>query len=362
VLFLIDGFGWRFLEKFQQGPFLKQAAREAAITRLTSQFPSTTAAHLTSLHTGLPVGEHAILEWYFYEQKLDALVAPLLFSFAGTPERDTLKPARLKPSSLFPWPSLYQGLKKRGVSTSILQHREYTPSTYSDALFKGARARGYRTFPEALVNLGEALPTAPAPGYFLVYYDRIDAINHEYGPASAQGEAEILSFLLTMEAIFLKSMAANRRKVLFLLTADHGQIEVDPQTTVYLNRGSRFAGVEKFLRPDRNGQPIVPAGSARDFFLYIQPGLLSEARDFLASRLAGQAEVRRVADLAAAGYFGPKTTPDLLRRAGDLVILPHAGETVWWYEKDRFEQRFRGHHGGLTPQEMEIPLIAWEMG
>jgi hypothetical protein len=35
-----------------------------------------------------------------------------------------------------------------------------------------------------------------------------------------------------------------------------------------------------------------------------------------------------------------------------------AGEAVWWYEKDKFEQRFYGHHGGLTPQEMEIPLLA----
>jgi hypothetical protein len=90
--------------------------------------------------------------------------------------------------------------------------------------------------------------------------------------------------------------------------------------------------------------------------------MLAEAQDFLASRLAGQAEVRRVADLVTQGYFGPKIAPEFLRRAGDLVILPYAGESVWWYEKDHYEQKFRGHHGGLTPQEMEIPLIAWEMG
>jgi hypothetical protein len=46
-----------------------------------------------------------------------------------------------------------------------------------------------------------------------------------------------------------------------------------------------------------------------------------------------------------------------MARVGNLVILPYRGEAVWWYEKDRFEQKFRGHHGGLTPQEMEIPLL-----
>jgi hypothetical protein len=89
--------------------------------------------------------------------------------------------------------------------------------------------------------------------------------------------------------------------------------------------------------------------------------MVEEAQAFLALRLEGKAEVRKVADLAAEGYFGPRVSPQFLGRAGDLVILPYRGETVWWYEKNKYEQRYYGHHGGLTPQEMEIPLISWEM-
>ena len=95
-------------------------------------------------------------------------------------------------------------------------------------------------------------------------------------------------------------------------------------------------------------------------FLYIQPGLIDEAQRWLEARLDGRAVVARVADLIAAGYFGPlPVCAELPPRAGDLVILPVAGESVWWYEKDRFEQRFRGHHGGLTPDEVEIPLLLY---
>jgi hypothetical protein len=151
------------------------------------------------------------------------------------------------------------------------------------------------------------------------------------------------------------------RSVLCLLTADHGQVETDPQTTIYLNRQPRFAGTEKFLRCDQAGRPIIPAGSARDFFLYIKGGLVDEARAFLAARLEGRAEVRKVADLISEGYFGARISAKFPPRAGDLVILPYAGEAVWWYEKGKFEQKFRGHHGGLTPQEMEIPLLSWEL-
>jgi hypothetical protein len=309
----------------------------------------------------MPVGEHGVFEWYYYEPTLDKVIAPLLFSFAGTPQRDTLKPTDAKTSRLYPTTNLYRPLKKQGVATTIFQHREYTQSTYSDVLFAGAKVIGYKTLPEALVNLAEALSEPKSPAYFLFYFDKVDAISHEYGPESPQTEAEILVFLMTMEHVFLKAMAGNRKKVMFLLTADHGQTETDPQTTIYINRDPRFAGVEKFIQTDQQGKLIIPAGSARDFFLYIKDGMVDEARAFLAARLEGKAEVQKVTDLAEAGYFGPVVSPVFRARAGDLVILPYRGESVWWFEKDKFEQKFRGHHGGLTKQEMEIPLIMWEM-
>jgi hypothetical protein len=61
------------------------------------------------------------------------------------------------------------------------------------------------------------------------------------------------------------------------------------------------------------------------------------------------------------GYFGPVLSPRFCARAGDLVILPYRYESVWWYEKNKYAQRYYGHHGGLTVQEMEIPLLTWEM-
>jgi hypothetical protein len=47
-----------------------------------------------------------------------------------------------------------------------------------------------------------------------------------------------------------------------------------------------------------------------------------------------------------------------MSRAGNLVILPYGGEAVWWFERRRFEQRFWGHHGGLTPEEAQTIFLA----
>ena len=145
------------------------------------------------------------------------------------------------------------------------------------------------------------------------------------------------------------------------MTADHGASEVDPQTTVFLNRDKQFDGVEHFFKTNREGQMLVPAGSARDMFLYIKDEMLDEAQEFLSSRLEGKAEVVKAEWLMKNGYFGHEISQKFRARVGNLVILPHRYESVWWYKKNKYEQNFYGHHGGLTPQEIEIPLLCYEI-
>ena len=117
------------------------------------------------------------------------------------------------------------------------------------------------------------------------------------------------------------------------------------------------------LRVDRMGKAIVPGGSCHDMFLYIQETALDDPQALLSEQIEGKALVFRVADLIAQGYFGPLPVSEtFLSRVGNLVILPFEGEAVWWYEAGRFEQKFFGHHGGLTPGEMETPLLIYALG
>ncbi len=360
VAFLVDAFGWRFFERFQDAPFLQRMAKRGKIEKLTSQFPSTTAAHVTAFHTGLPVGESGLYEWYYYEPRVDAVVAPLLFSYAGTKERDTLDKKKVKPESLYPKSVLYPELTRMGVDSYCFGLREYTPSTYGKIAMKGAEFRGFKTLSEALVNMEALLEERKKPAYLNLYFDKIDSLAHEYGPEAPQTEAEIETFLLTMEYYF-ERIFQRGKNVLFLMTADHGVSEVSPQRTVYLNLDRDFKGFERFLKKNRKGDWLVPAGSARDMFLYLKDDLLDEAREFLAKRLQGRADVVKTEALIEQGYFGQRISKRFRERVGNLVVLPYRYEAVWWYEKGKYEQKYFGHHGGLTPQEMEIPLYSYEI-
>ncbi len=361
VLFFVDAFGWRFFEKFQQMSFLQRFAKHGRVEKITSQFPSTTAAHVTTIHTGLNVGQSGIYEWYYYEPLLDRIIAPLLFSYSGEKERDTLPVKKVKPEALYPKGLLYLELKSMGVESFNYGHRDHTPSTYSKVVMAGSEIIPYKTLSEALINIGVQLERRSAPTFIHLYFDRIDGMGHEYGPEAPQTEAEILTFLMMMDYFFDRTFIG-RGRILFMMTADHGMCEVDPQSTVYLNTDWSFSGFERYIRTNRRGNLLVPAGSARDMFLYIKKEMVDEAQEFLAKRLEGKADVVKTEALIREGYFGPEVSERFLERVGNLVLLPYRYESVWWYEKDKFEMNFLGHHGGLTPQEMETVLYSLEAG
>ena len=250
VLFLVDGFGWRFFEKFEEMPFLKRMTKSGKVEKLTSQFPSTTAAHITTIHTGQPVGQSGVYEWFYYEPQLDRIIAPLLFSFAGDDERDTLK-GIINPAKLYPKQTMYKDLKALGIESHVFGVRDYTPSSYSNVVMKGAELHSFKTLPEALVNLGMLIDSSKASTCIHFYYENIDGTCHKYGPNSPQAEAEIEAFLLFVEYFFPRIFKGKKR-VLFLLTADHGASEVDPKTTIFLNKEERFDNIERFFKTNRS--------------------------------------------------------------------------------------------------------------
>ncbi len=182
ILLYVDAFGWRFFDQHQSAyPFLRRFVEQGVVSQLTTQFPSTTAAHTTTIHTGLSVGQSGVFEWFYYEPLLDRIIAPLLFSFAGDGKRNTLQKTKINPEQLYPTQTIYQRLAQQGVASYAFQHRDYTPSPFSDVMLTGARVMPYRTLSEGLVNLADAVLAEKEKAYFYFYADPIDTMGHLYG-------------------------------------------------------------------------------------------------------------------------------------------------------------------------------------
>ncbi len=362
ILVFFDAFGWRFFERYaEKYELLQTILKHGIVSKMTSQFPSTTAAHVTCMHTGLDVGQSGVYEWNYYEPLVDEVITPLNFSYAGDKERDTLKRARIPTEAFFPRQTFYQKLQTRGIASYAFQHEAYTPSTFSDIMYKGATVIPYKRLSEALTHLAELVIADTAPlGYYLLYFDRIDAICHIHGPHSHQFEEAVDASLGALQELFFKSLIGKVEHALLVLTADHGQVEVDPHKTCYLNK--QIVGIEQYLQTNRRGKLLVPAGSARDMFLHVKEELVDEAVASLQKHLEGRAEVYRTQELVAQHFFGSaQLSREFMTRVGNVVILPYQFESAWWYEEGKFEMHFLGHHGGLTPEEIEIPLLLFAL-
>ena len=140
VVLLIDAFGWQALQRYADGyPFLKRFFDRGVVSPLTSQFPSTTTAHITTMYTGQPVGQHGLYEWFTYEPLLGRVIVPLLTAEADERQvRNSLAPSGLTAAQLYPLPSFNRRLRELGVNPFVFIPYGFLPSMYNESLCVGS--------------------------------------------------------------------------------------------------------------------------------------------------------------------------------------------------------------------------------
>ena len=74
ALVYFDAFGWSLLERHAEHGVFERARSEGLVLQLTSQFPSTTTAQVTTIHSGLTVAEHGLYESHILEPRLNRLI------------------------------------------------------------------------------------------------------------------------------------------------------------------------------------------------------------------------------------------------------------------------------------------------
>ena len=347
VLVYFDAFGWRFLERHAD----HRLFAGADVERWSSCFPSTTTVHSTTIHSGLPLGRHGLYEWNVFEPRLNRLVTPLWFCFAGDERPGTLADAGFTAHDLFPEQTLYRRLLP--VRSHVAMPAGIAHSRTSKVLLREATVHPFEDNGEGLARLCGALATEER-AYGSIYFGEADALMHVVGPDAREVAA------LMEEHLSAIASAPWPEGTLVLLTADHGMEGISPERTTYVNVA--WPELAQHLAVGADGKPLAPAGSCRDLFLHVLPERLHEVEARLADLLAGVAEVRTVEALLDDGLFGSDVTEALTSRLANLVVLPAPGEAAYWLEPGRFVQPFHGQHGGLTANEMEIPLVSWVSG
>lgn len=356
VLFLIDGFGYKqWLKYADKYEFLKRFTEKGIVAPMTTVFPSTTAATLTTIHSGLTPQEHGLPEWRVYFDELDKIIVTLPFTSLGEDGRDKLLDAGVNPKILFDGKTIYEILSKSKIPSFTFIRDTYAKSAYSKTVHQGSEIISFINSSDLLVNLRKKMAEVPTPAYFYVYWDAIDSISHTYGPQTEQYLAELNGFFYLLQEEFIQKIGKNLiGEISILITADHGQITVDPKQTIYLNQYSEV--VDNF-QVGPSGNRILPWGSPRDVFLAVKPEKLNQVFEFLAKTLQSRAVVIKIKKALKEGLFGQGDLHKKFRsRIGNILILPCGNSMVWYkhFKNEKFS--LLGMHGGLSSDEMLIPF------
>ena len=200
----------------------------------------------------------------------------------------------------------------------------------------------------------QGLKNDKGKNFYYIYYPEIDSIGHEYGMSSYKAYFEINNFIKALDNFYNNVLDEDVNEGTFILSADHGQMEIKDK--IYLNE--IIPNIEEYMIKDFKGKSIVPVGYNRDMFLYIKKEFETYVYQLLKEKFKDKGKVYLLKDLIDKGIFiNPSIT--FLSRVGNIVIIPYDGYGVWWYEKGKYEISLKGSHGGLTKDEMEIPLLIY---
>jgi predicted AlkP superfamily pyrophosphatase or phosphodiesterase len=355
VFVIVDAAGYqRFLDALDSNPqngFQPLVRAGAHLVPLTSTFPSTTTAALTSLCSGYTPAEHGLVGYQLFLREYGLRADMIGFSPVATLRlgHEQLIQAGLDPENFSDAPSLPQTLEKMGVPFYNFIEQPYIKSALARVQLRGAtNMHGFVTSSDMWLAMRESIEAHRAErAVFTAYWSAVDAIAHTFGPSSEKVVAELNNLAYSFEREFLRRLSpAAREGTLFLLTADHGQIDSSPDHAVYMRD-----------HPDLRDRMVMDyAGEPRAAYLYCRNGETDAAREYLKARLGSKFAVIDSKAALATGLFGTgRISPEVRYRIGDLIVWPRQDYYLW----DRVDKpEMRGRHGGLGEKEMLVPLLA----
>ncbi|MBU4284152.1 MAG: alkaline phosphatase family protein [Nanoarchaeota archaeon] len=338
VLLVIDGLGYEYLMNYKKDNILKQNLKG----RMTSVFPATTGAAIPTFLTGVPVQQHAITGWFVYlkEIGLVSTILPFIARIGSQP----LSKIGVKPKKIFTEKSYFDRIK--AISYVI---RDKTIA-YSDfALANKGKARVLSFKPSSLnglfMQIKKAINSSNRRKYIYAYWPDFDTLCHNYGTKSIKTSRHFMAINKKLQ-LFLKSIKGTDTTI--IITSDHGFIDSDKSRLIELKK-----------HPKLSDAMIIPlCGERRLAYCYVCPSKTKQFEDYVRKNLKHACYLCKSRDLIKKNYFGLfKPNKKLYDRVGDYTLIMKENYVIMdslLGEKRGFHI---GNHGGVSKQEMHVPLI-----
>lgn len=295
--------------------------RKNIVKKLVSTFPSTTTNATTSLATNLLPLEHGWLGWSLYFEEIGRNIDIYLGKDSESGEKvDFDLPLESNINYYFDNAHTDYEINTIFMPYCRVVHPERNTYIQSE---------------EDLVKAIRAIIKKPGKQFVYAYYDQPDAVMHINGVSSDQAKQKIESINAQIQKLYDECA-----DTLFVITADHGQIDVTGYVEFYKDKE-----LNDMLE-------CCPYLDSRSPCFRVKQGYEEQFAKIFKKRYGKDYALFKSADLIKKGYFGSRGNKGFLLgtyigagRYNNKQFLSFEGKT-----------RFKGHHTSLT-KEMEVPLI-----
>ncbi|MEB7504170.1 alkaline phosphatase family protein [Arthrobacter koreensis] len=329
---MVDGLGRSLLkQRAGHAPYLRSLL-DAGRT-LTAAFPTTTAASLASLGTGLPPGQHGMVGYDVLDPDQDKVVNMLGNWDPG-----------VDPRRWQPFPTVLEQAAEHVPVTTVSLPRFADSAMTRAALRGGTHAPG--TGIHARVQAAAESLASEKRMLMYFYFNELDKTGHRYGAQSPEWGGA----LEELDSALKRFTARLPPHTLVVLTADHGMVDTAPADRIDFSADPALVDGVRHT-----------AGDPRMVQLYLEPDAPAGTLERLAASwqqsMGNKAWILTRDQAVAAGLFGP-VREEILPRIGDLLVA--AREPVAFFDTRRASPsalQMVGQHGSLTRAEREVPLL-----
>lgn len=335
VIFLVDGMGY---EKFAK---VNEELNFQDVLKVSSVFPTTTTAAVTSWFTAKTPKEHGMLGYILYLREIGSITNMIEFSYPGV-EGGMF--SNMMKKRIHRLENVFDALREKELYGGVLTHASIANSGLSYLIHRNGHIMSYYYMGDLLATLKKRL-SEDWTGILYVYWGHLDGLGHKKGPDSDAYTIEMKRILTELKRFSEESL---NDETLLVITSDHGMIQIPPTRN-------------NFLKPSDNFNRLLsspPGGEMRMMYFYLaRRNNVDLLKDYFNSNYPNTVDFLTPREALDLELFGTgRTHPELYNRIGDVIMVARE-DNAFTYLYSGGEEKLSGMHGGLTSEELYVPAI-----
>lgn len=334
VFIILDGMGEHILKNVSKNGFFRKNEKSC----ITSVYPSTTTAALTTYYSGKPPYESGWIAWSQYFKEYGRAIDML--SHKESYQNDSLKNTRIDVfKEIINYETIFEKIEKASPNVNAY---EIMPD-YSDR--KSKRSLRANNIEEICEHI-KLICSNSSENFILAYCDNPDGLLHKYGTDSK----EVSEMIKHSEESIKNLKCQLSEDTIIIISADHGHKNINKvysmldypelQDCLIMPASLESRAVTFWVKEDKKEkfEELFNKEFSKEF-------LLLSKEEVFKKHLLGYGEKHKKIDDFIGNYLAVSISDAIIR----LETYLAEGKTIK-----------KSTHCGLTKEEMEVPLIIIE--